>query len=111
MDLFAIASAFIFSGLPVQIQAITGGHIHDTHVVSCAQPGGATRQYILQRINRSVFKNPTALMENIDRVTRHLGIKIRAAGGDPAREALTIIPTMSGRPFCRDSIHRRRQDC
>lgn len=35
-------------------------------------------------------------MENICGVTRHLREKILAAGGDPARETLNVIPTLSG---------------
>ncbi len=35
-------------------------------------------------------------MDNICGVTRHLREKILAAGGDPARETLNVIPTLSG---------------
>ena len=35
-------------------------------------------------------------MENVCGVTRHLRAKILAEGGDPARETLNVIPTLSG---------------
>ena len=39
------------------------------------------------------------LMENVCGVTRHLRAKILAEGGDPARETLNVIPTLS-RSIC-----------
>ena len=55
------------------------GHINDTYCVDGPQ-------YILQRINTSIFRNPDELMENIQNVTAFLREKIVAAGGDPDRE-------------------------
>ena len=51
------------------------GHINDTYCAVFNQ-GGAPVRYILQRINHNVFKNPVALMENVQRVTGHLGGKV-----------------------------------
>ena len=47
----------------------------------------------MQRMNRTVFHNPTELMQNIAQVTSFLRKKITAAGGDPFRETLNLIPT------------------
>ena len=44
-------------------------------------------------MNRTVFHNPTELMQNIAQVTSFLRKKITAAGGDPFRETLNLIPT------------------
>jgi Ser/Thr protein kinase RdoA (MazF antagonist) len=103
MDLAVVAAKFRFSGRLSQIAVFGNGHIHDTHVVSCIQADGTTRRYILQRINCYVFKNPVALMENIERVTYHLNQKIQAAGGDPARETLNLVPTVDGGSFFEDN--------
>ena len=73
------------------------GHINDTYLVR-TNPG-----YILQRINTNVFKDPVSVMENIKAVTEHLREKISAAGGDPNRETLNLIPTVDGQPFYKDS--------
>ena len=35
-------------------------------------------------------------MENVCGVTRHLSRKILAEGGDPMRETLNVVPTLSG---------------
>jgi Ser/Thr protein kinase RdoA (MazF antagonist) len=50
-----------------------------------------------------VFRDPLALMSNVERVTQHLRDKIVATGGDPARETLTLVPTSEGSSFHRDS--------
>ena len=68
------------------------GHINDTYIVEGFE-------YILQRINTQVFKNPAELMENTENVTAYLRKKIAAAGGNPDRETLTIVPTIDGKTF------------
>lgn len=78
------------------------GHINDTYLVT-------SKQYILQRINISAFKNPDELMENIENVTAFLRNKIIAANGDPDRETLTVIPTKKGSSYYRmDEEHAYR---
>jgi thiamine kinase-like enzyme len=36
------------------------------------------------------------MMDNISRVTAHLKAKVKAEGGDPEREVLTVVPTRTG---------------
>ena len=90
----AAANAFDFGG-PVVCDArhYGEGHINDTFVVWREDHA---KRFILQRINTDTFTDPVGLMENICGVTRHLREKILAAGGDPARETLNVIPTLSG---------------
>ena len=59
-------------------------------------------QYVLQRINKNVFKRPDLLMENYVGVTKFIRKKIEAMGGDPLREVLNAIPTKDGKPFTID---------
>ena len=88
------ANAFDFGG-PVVCDAnhYGEGHINDTFV---AWRKDHSKRFILQRINTDTFTNPVGLMENVCGVTRHLRAKILAEGGDPARETLNVIPTLSG---------------
>ena len=88
------ANAFDFGG-PVVCDAnhYGEGHINDTFVVWREDH---SKRFILQRINTDTFTNPVGLMENVCGVTRHLRAKILAEGGDPARETLNVIPTLSG---------------
>jgi Phosphotransferase enzyme family len=76
------------------------GHINDTYFVTFDQAGTRVH-YILQRINHDIFKDPPALMENIQRVTAHLAKK---AVGEPgtSRRVLALIPTLEDQPYCLD---------
>ena len=88
------ANAFDFGG-PVVCDAnhYGEGHINDTFVVWREDH---SKRFILQRINTDTFTNPVGLMENVCGVTRHLRAKILAEGGDPIRETLNVIPTLTG---------------
>lgn len=74
------------------------GHINDTKLVTMSE-GGVEKQYVLQRINHNVFKNPAQLMENYVGVTSYLRAVIEKAGGDPMRETLNVIKTKDGKNF------------
>ncbi|MGO9337374.1 MAG: phosphotransferase enzyme family protein [Terracidiphilus sp.] len=77
------------------------GHINDTY---CAvfNDAGVPARYILQRINTAIFKNPAALMENIQRVTSHLASTL-AGEPDSERRVLTLIPARDGLPWHADA--------
>jgi hypothetical protein len=70
------------------------GHINDTYCAVFNQAGAPVR-YILQRINHHVFKNPVALMENIQRVTGHLAAQVDGQP-DRSRRVLSLIPARDG---------------
>ena len=79
------------------------GHINDTFCVH-TQPGeDPCRRFILQRISSAAFHHPDQVMENIAGVTAFLGKAIAAAGGDPSRETMTVVPTRDGKSFYSDS--------
>lgn len=50
---------------------LVNGHINDTFQV-CLDDNGDKRQYILQRINDYVFKNPALVMDNIREISQYL---------------------------------------
>ncbi len=78
------------------------GHINDTYHVRWLA-NQTPHEYIHQRINHFVFKDPARLMDNIGRVTAHLRGKIaRRPGAQPEREALTVVPARDGRLFFQD---------
>ncbi|HTI97450.1 MAG TPA: aminoglycoside phosphotransferase family protein [Dongiaceae bacterium] len=93
-DLRDVVSRFQIPGDLVSAAPYGSGHINDTYCVTCDQAGTPVR-YILQRINHHIFKNPAALMQNIQRVTEHLGEKLRPAP-DASRRAMTLVPTREG---------------
>jgi len=96
MELKDIASQFAIDGTFLEGAPYGSGHINDTYCTWFNTRQGRTR-YILQRINHFVFKDPVGLMENVSRVTSHIGSKIKDAGGNPLRETLTVIPTKEGK--------------
>ncbi len=75
------------------------GHINDTFLLE--KPGRKPR-FIVQRVNGSVFKHPDEVMANIAAVTTFLRGKVAEAGGDPLREVLTLVPTLTDETFWRD---------
>ncbi len=99
-DLRTIASHFQILGNFIGAEPYGSGHINDTYSVSFNQ-GGKVVRYIFQRINHHIFKQPVALMENIQRVTDHLGKKLAGEPGSSSR-LLTLIKTLGGAPFYRD---------
>ena len=102
VDLRALAESFLLHGCFVDGASYGSGHINDTFAVRFDQAGTPVR-YILQRVNQRVFRDPSAVMENIQRVTRHAAARARATGRtDPARRALTLVPTREGGAFHRD---------
>ncbi len=78
------------------------GHINDTYQVTYDQ-GGIRLHYTLQRINHNVFKNPPMLMENIDRVTRHVLSKIRANRQETVKRTIRLLESCSGLPYVQDA--------
>ena len=70
------------------------GHINDTFLVKTDKT-----QYILQRVNNTVFKKPEDVMENISKVTSFMAKQIAVRGGDVTRETLTLIKTVDDRDY------------
>jgi Phosphotransferase enzyme family len=102
-DLRSVAAAFQVGGEFQEAAPYGTGHINDTYAVVVRQRGGTVR-YIFQRINHSIFKNPPALMENVERVTSHVRRKLEAGRADGiSRRVLTLVPTREGRTWHLDA--------
>lgn len=99
-ELAAVLSHFQLPGRLVEVAPYGSGHIHDTYA-STYQAGNGPVRFIHQRINHFVFTEPEKVMANIERVTRFARERIQAAGGDPNRETLTLLPAEDGRSFYR----------
>jgi len=100
LDARAVAGRFQFRGEVSALEPHGNGHINDTYLVTCRVPGASVR-YVLQHINRNVFRDPSAVMQNIERVTAHLAAQL-AGEPDRARRALGLIPTRDGRNWYED---------
>ena len=96
----AAASQFAAGGGFVSAEPYGTGHINDTFR-AVFEHSSVQRPMLLQRINHRIFKDPAALMSNIQRVTTHVTAQI-ANQPDSARRALTLIPAHDGAAFHRD---------
>ena len=90
------ARAFRLAGAPVEATPFGSGHINHTFSIRCDTPSHPVR-YVLQRINRSVFRDRGAVVANAALVTRTLrgGLERRGVV-DVARRCLRCLETTTG---------------
>ncbi|BCX49539.1 mucin desulfatase [Haloferula helveola] len=101
-DLSRIAPLFDMRADFVHAYPYGSGHINDTYCAWYDLAGHRIR-YIHQRINHKVFKDPVALMRNIERVTRHALERLVEQGHPEARRrTLTTIPSVDGHAWAID---------
>ena len=84
-----IVGHFAVQGKVTGIRPLGNGLINDTFLVETDGPDN----YVLQRINQSIFRDVDLLQHNIDCVTRHIREKLVAAGeSDIERKVLRFLP-------------------
>jgi len=97
--LLKVSQQFRIYGQLLHAELCKIGHINETYTATYDQ-GGVLVRYIHQKINKNVFRDPVAVMENIMRVTTHLLNKLRQNGAHQiTRRVLTVIPTHDGLPY------------
>ena len=92
------------------IEPMGAGLINDTYRV--ATVSSDTDDYVLQRINHSIFKDVDLLQRNVVNVTEHIRKKLQERGEtDIKRKALRFIPAKDGKMYYFDgvSVAVRRQ--
>ena len=92
-DLFAIEGEFVTG------KEIPSGHINTTYKATYRKSDGTEDSYILQRINDYVFKDPRAVMRNVEKVTRHINWKVLRRVKDSAGQTLNLYPARGGRNY------------
>jgi hypothetical protein len=86
------------------VEAVVEGHINRSWVATARCAGGAPARFLLQRINEAVFREPERVLENVERVTRHLAAALAREGArEPTRHALRLVTTHAGATFHRDA--------
>src|ERR1700746_1265791 len=94
-----ISRQFQIYGEILHAETFKIGHINETYSATYDQ-GGMRVRYIHQKINKTVFKDPPAVMKNVTRVTSHLRHKLESLNStDITRRCLTIVPTRDGKYF------------
>jgi len=92
-----VAHEFAIAGEFVKGEEIYSGHINSTYMVTFKRPNGDENRYILQRINGEVFKDPHAVMRNVEMVTRHINWKVLRVKRDLGGQTLNLYPARGGR--------------
>lgn len=100
-DFRRICSKFALYGDFLVAVPFGGGHVNDTFQLTFDQ-GGVRLHYVLQRINRNVFRKPEQVMENMDRVTRHLLARIHAEKVETRKRTIRLLRTFANQPFVTD---------
>ncbi|MFT4175201.1 MAG: aminoglycoside phosphotransferase family protein [Luteolibacter sp.] len=102
----AISDQFAISGTFLHSEEIPTGHINSTYRVTYQEDNGEQRRYILQAINRHVFKDPYAVMRNVETVTRHINQRVLREKSDLSGQTLNLFPARSGALWVEDVEQR-----
>ena len=94
-EILSILRHFSLDGRLAAAEEINSGNINATYHLALEQ-AGTTREYILQRINTYVFREPGRMMENIVAVTEHLRASLCALGESTERRVLHMLPADDG---------------
>ena len=92
-----IAEQFAIEGQYVAGEEVNSGHINTTFLVTFELESGERRRYILQRINENVFKDPLAVMRNVECVTSHINWKVLRKKIGLGGQTLSLYPHKTGR--------------
>ena len=101
-EIGAAAGQFRVSGEFTRAARYGSGHINESYR-AIFRNGIREEHFLLQRINTHVFPNVAGLMENIERVTEHVGRSIQDKP-DRERRALRLIRTQDGRAWHQDAV-------
>ena len=95
-DFLSVIRAFSLEGTLIEAIPYGCGHINHTYRLRVVQDGNV-QQYILQKINATIFKDIAGLMNNIQLISNH--IRSGKVGYGRERCALSIVPTREGKLF------------
>lgn len=96
MDIKKIAEGFGIKADTLTYTECKRGHINSTFFIN-TNAENTEPEYVFQKINTSIFKNPDQLMSNIFNVTSHIRNKLIAEGKDANRCVLNFIKTVDGK--------------
>ena len=101
-DLTAILKQFDIIGTVKEVKPLGNGLINDTYKVTTAEADAP--DYVLQRINDSIFTDVDLLQRNIEEVTTHIRQQLEAKGADDIdRKVLTFVKATNGKTYVKDA--------
>lgn len=86
-------------------EPLGNGNINDTYLACYHTRHGVKLEFVHQRLNQKVFKDPSIVLGNMRVVTDHIHDRARdlwEAAGEPFY-ALRLVPTRTGAEFARDA--------
>ena len=101
-----IGNQFAVQGEFIRGEEIDSGHINSTYCASYRQTTGQNQRYVIQAINRNVFKDPYAVMNNVERVTRHINSRVLRVKKDLGGQTLNLFPARTGGSWIEDDQGR-----
>lgn len=88
---------FDIDGQILYVEPLLGGLVNKTYLVATNK-----KKYLLQKINKYVFKNPVDVMMNIDKITKHIKNKNEIT--------LNIIKSTNSNYYCYENEYYRMYD-
>jgi Ser/Thr protein kinase RdoA (MazF antagonist) len=102
-DARAALGAFVDAPAEATLRPHTTGLINHAWLVEAAV-AGRPRRFLLQQVNRHVFRTPAHVLENMARITSHLDARLEREGArDRSRRVLRLIATRDGAPSWLDA--------
>lgn len=101
-NIAAIGDQFAVKGTFLAAEEIQSGHINATYRASYAQADGTVQRFILQAINRHVFTDPCAVMQNVESITKHINARVLRLKKDLGGQSLHLFPTRAGGSWIED---------
>jgi hypothetical protein len=98
----SIGNQFAVQGEFMLGEEIDSGHINSTYRATYRQKNGCEHRYVFQAINRNVFKDPYAVMQNVERVTRHINSRVLRLKKDLGGQTLNLFPARTGGSWVED---------
>jgi hypothetical protein len=93
-------SHFAIQGECTELLHVKTGHINDTFRTTW-KSGAGVKRFIHQRVNKGVFPDVEAVLDNVRRLTAHLGPKLAKLGA--GEQTLEIVETTTGGLAWRDA--------
>ena len=97
-QIFEVCKKFDIKGEYRSFEIIESGHINTTYQVFYYR-NGELKDYILQKINTYVFRNPVEVMENISAVTEYIRAKIKKTQKTAKRNVLHYAKALDGKYY------------
>jgi len=97
-----ILKNFNIEGEVVDISYFSNGLINTSCKITTVEQG-ETKQYVLQKINKNVFKKPEEVMENISNVTKYIRNKLKSNNKPTSRAVLKFYKSNNGKYFTLDN--------